>query len=382
MDRIYLDHAATTPMHPKVIESITEALTDGWGNPSSLHSEGRKARKLREIARERVARLLECSEEELFFTGSGSESDQWAILGVAKLFEHKKGRVITSAIEHSAVRNVCIRLSKDGYDVQLLPVDKYGRYSENQLEQLLTKDTILVSLMYCNNELGTIQNIEQLCEMTHQNGSLFHTDAVQAFGKLDSPIHYRPDLISVASHKINGPKGVGALYVRKGIDFPPWITEASQERGKRPGTEPMPAIVGFGSACQVWYENKIDFRNLLKILKQTFMNGMIQNCKNIQFVSPLEDSSNTIVNVRFIGLEAESILLGLDLVGVAASAGSACASGAMKPSTVLLEVGYSEKEASECVRFSFGPSLTIQQITTAVERISDVIEKQQRVISG
>ena len=246
MNRIYLDHAATTPPHPAAVGAMREALTIEWANPSSLHTEGRAARQLRERAREQVAALLEAKLSEVFFTASGTEADQWALLGVAELFRESKGRLITSNIEHSAVRNTADILAQRGWEVCWLFPDRAGRYALDELRKLMGSETRLVSLMYCNNELGTIQDIQSLCELAHQAGALFHTDAVQALGKLPSPVPMGVDLASVSSHKINGPKGQGALWVRSGLDYPSWISKGSQERGKHPGTEGMPAIAGFG----------------------------------------------------------------------------------------------------------------------------------------
>ncbi|MCX7834459.1 MAG: cysteine desulfurase [bacterium] len=384
MNRIYLDHAATTPLHSSVIEAINRSIREAWGNPSSLHFEGRTARKYREQAREQVAALLQCSPEEIYFTSSGSESDQWAIQGTISIVqkEKKQPRIIVGEIEHSAVRNICKKFQSWGFDVQWLKPDKWGRYQVDGLAQLLNSDTILVSLMYCNNEIGTIQEIEKLCELSHRVGALFHTDAVQALGKLPSPILYKPDLVSISAHKINGPKGVGALYIRSGIKFSPWIAEASQEKGMHAGTEAMPAIVGFGAACELWNTHQNEFQNHLRNIKSVFLKELQKNCEDYEIISPNENCSDTIVNIRFPELEAEALLLGFDLAGVAASAGSACASGALKPSPVLLSIGLSEKEANECIRFSFGPFLTEEEIIQAVQRITQIVNKQRKIQKG
>ncbi|MDK9701429.1 MAG: cysteine desulfurase [bacterium] len=379
MKRIYLDHAATTPVHPDVISAMTAALSTQWGNPSSLHTEGRTARKAKEHARAQVAQLLQADLSNLYFTASGSEADQWAILGVDDLYSESKGRIITSTIEHSAVRNAAKRLANAGWDVQWLVPDRFGFYSADELQKLMNSETKLVSLMYCNNEIGSIQDISILSNVSHQHGALFHTDAVQALGKLDSPLSWDVDLVSVASHKINGPKGVGALWIRPGLEFPPWIAEASQERGKHAGTEGVPAIVGFGAACQLWFDNQQMYRHQLTLLNAKFMQVLKSSGCEFTLVSPSEKVNVSIVNIRFHRCEAEALLLGFDLAGVAASAGSACASGALKPSGVLLGIGYTEQEANECVRFSFGPSLTIDDVTEGAQRIASVVLKHQAI---
>ncbi len=382
MNRIYLDHAATTPVHPEVIAVMVNVMEQGWGNPSSLHTEGRIAKKALEQARIQVATLLETTSDRIFFTASGSEADQWAILGMAQLFQANKGNFITAQIEHSAVRNVAKRLTTEGWTVRWLKSDSEGRYLIDQLQSLSDTDTRFISLMYCNNELGTLQDISALANIAHASDALFHTDAVQAIGKYPSPISMGADLVSVASHKINGPKGIGALWVREGIDLPPWIAAASQERGKHAGTEGLPAIVGFGKACELWHRNATEYRDRIATLKQRFIQQLTSLGCEFTFISPIDRCSDSILNLRFANTEAEALLLGFDLAGVAASAGSACASGALKPSQVLIEIGLTEKAANECIRFSFGPSLSLEDVTDAANRVATVIAKQRRVVNG
>jgi cysteine desulfurase len=375
---IYLDHAATTPLDPRVLEAMQPALTQHYGNPSSIHHAGRQALQSLDEARETVADVLGAALREVIFTGGGSEACNLAIRGVA-LAQQQQGRgqhIITSAIEHHAVLHTVEYLQQMGFEATILPVDEHGLVRPNDLRAALRPDTVLVSVMYANNEIGTIQPIAELGAICREHGVPFHTDAVQAAGSLSLAVNeLQADLLSIAAHKFYGPKGVGALYVRRGTPLLPQISGGTQERQRRAGTENIPGIVGMAAAlrmaeeCREWYaEHCAALRNqlverVLARIPDTRLNG-----------HPVQRLPNN-ANLAFAGIDSESLLLLLDQRGICASSGSACTSGALDPSHVLLALGLSPELAAQSLRFSVGKDTSSADIDYLLGVLPALVEQ-------
>lgn len=371
---IYLDHAATTPMYPEVLEEMLPYLTKAFGNPSSVYGLGRESKNAIELARKRVASELGAIESEIIFTSGGTESDNWAIRGAA-LQSKKRGRhIITSIVEHQAVLYTCEQLENDGFEVTYLPVDRNGLVSVQQLEEAIREDTILISIMFANNEVGTIQPIEEIGKTAKKRGILFHTDAVQAAGTLEIDVNkLNIDLLSLSAHKFNGPKGVGALYIRTGVKISKYMNGGHQERNKRPGTENVAGIVGLGKALELSalqrqkiHQSMITIRdhgviNILERVPDAILNGH----------PTLRLPGN--INISFPFVEAESIIILMDRKGLAVSSGSACTSGSFEPSHVLLAMGVPHELAHGAIRITIGAETTEQQIDIAVEALIKIV---------
>ena len=366
---IYFDNAATTRLDPLVLKAMLPYFTETYGNPSSIHSPGKKAREAVENARKVIADKLNALPSEIIFTSGGSESDNLAIKGVAEA--KGKGHIITSSIEHPAVLNTCRHLEKLGYDITYLPVDKEGFVRAEDLKNTLRKDTILVSIMHANNEIGTIQPVKEIARICHKEGVIFHTDAVQSFTKV--PIE-GPDLISLSSHKIHGPKGVGALYVRKGTPIARQIDGGGQEFGLRAGTENVPGIVGFAEAVRLSTPESIKkmtelrdyiIDNLLTI-PHSRLNGSRTKrlCNNI--------------SISFKGVEGESLLLYLNEEGIAVSTGSACSSKSLKPSHVLTAIGLRPEESRGTIRISLSRFNTKEEADILISAVKKIVNKMRR----
>ncbi|MBF0478212.1 MAG: cysteine desulfurase [Candidatus Omnitrophica bacterium] len=378
--RVYLDHNATTPLHPEVKKIIADSL-DVFGNPSSMHSFGREARKLVEEARGKVAHFIGADPEEVFFVGSGTEANN-TVLSMVPCSPNKchcqtaRHEIITSTIEHPCILESSKCIDNRGATVQYLPVDQYGKVKVDQLEKLITDKTGLVSVMTANNEIGTIQDIKTLAQIAHHSGALFHTDAVQAVGKM--PINVKNldvDFLTISAHKLYGPKGVGALYVKKGVRFCPLIRGGHQEKGRRAGTENTLGIIAFGKAVDMrTIEMPDEAKRLLK-LKQILKQGLQKNISDISFNGHPEDCLPGTLNVSFGGVEGESILLYLDLEGIAVSTGSACASGSLDPSHVLLATGIPVERAHGSIRISSGRETTEKEILYTIEKMTQVVKK-------
>jgi len=379
--KIYMDNNATTPIHPEVKAAMMEAM-DLFGNPSSLHAFGREARQLVEEAREKVASFLGALPEEMMFAGSGSEANNTVLSALACQRErcayHQEGvnEIITSTIEHPCVLETSKCLQERGVNVLYLDVDQYGKVSLEQLRDLLTERTGLVSVMMANNEIGTIQDIKGIAEIVHERGAVFHTDAVQAVGKI--PVNVREldvDFLTLSGHKIYGPKGIAALYVKKGAPFCPLIRGGHQERGRRAGTENTLGIVGLGKAIEMRsQEMKSDEKHLLE-LKAALKKGIEENVPDVQFVGHPTDCLYNTLNVSFEGAEGEAIILYLDLEGIAVSTGSACASGSLDPSHVILAVGLPAECAHGSIRISLGRENTMEEIVYMIDVLPRVIGK-------
>lgn len=373
MRKIYLDNAATTALSPKVLEAMMPYLTTVYGNPSSVHAFGQEAKKGLDAARDQVAAALNCTPGEVIFTGCGTESDNTAILGVAEKYKNKGKHIITSSVEHHAVLHTCEHLQKQGYDVTYLPVDEYGRVTAEQVREALREDTILVTIMFANNEVGTIMPIPEIAAVCHEKGVLFHTDAVQAIGHV--PVDVKAmgiDMLSLSAHKFHGPKGVGALYCRKGIKLPSYIMGGAQEKGRRAGTENVAGIVGLGAAIKLACDNLSENAAKMTILRDRLMRGLAEIPEVKLNGHPTERLPNN-VNYSMKYIEGESILLKLDLSGIAASSGSACTSGSLDPSHVLLAMGLPHEIAHGSVRLTLGDDTTQEDIDYTIEQLKEIV---------
>jgi cysteine desulfurase len=377
MKRIYLDHNATTPVHADVLNEMMPYFSEEYGNASSLHSFGRKAREAVENARARVAHLIGPVESvDIVFTSGGTESDNFAIKGAAYALKNKGKHIITSRVEHHAVLNPCEFLSKNGYEITYIPVDEYGLVDIDALKKVVRRDTILISIISANNEVGTIEPVKEISTIARENGILFHMDAVQALGKIPIDVEELGiDLLSVSAHKIYGPKGVGALYVNKKAKIAPFMHGGHHERNRRAGTENVPGIVGFGKACELAGEYIEKENRHLSILRDRLWDGISKNIKDVKMNGhPVKRLPNTL-NVSFKYVEGESVLLNLDLKCIAASSGSACTSGSLEPSHVLSAMGVEPATAQGSVRFSLGSGNTEEEIDRVIKELPPIIKK-------
>lgn len=375
MTRIYLDHAATSPMAEEVIEVYTAEMKEVFGNPSSIHQTGRKARKKVDDARTILAKSIGAHETEITITSGGTEADNYAVFGTAYARKNEGKHIITTQIEHHAVLHACEQLEKDGFEVTYLPVDKNGLISINDLKNSLREDTILVSVMYANNEVGVIQPIVEIGELLKDHPAHFHTDAVQAYGSLSiDVITSHIDLLSVSSHKINGPKGIGFLYQRKGILLKPIFYGGQQERKKRAGTENVPAIVAFAKAVQLKQATFTNGNVEYNQLKQVFLSELERLKVPFQVNGSQESVLPHVLNISIPNTDVETFLVQLDLAGIDASSGSACTAGSIDPSHVLVAMyGESTPELRNSVRFSFGLNNTEEQVLEAAKKISKIV---------
>ncbi len=365
---VYLDHAATTPVHPDVREAMLPFLGSEFGNPSSIHRFGRDVRSAIDEARDAVATGLNTEAKRIVFTSGGTEADNLAVIGAAVANRDKGQHVITTAVEHHAVLEACHYLEEIGFNLTYVPVDETGLVHVQTIQEAITDETTLISVMFGNNEVGTVQPIAEIGRLAREHGIIFHTDAVQAFGVVPIDVSALPvDLLSVSAHKINGPKGVGALYVRQDVPFTPRLFGGSQERKRRPGTENVPGIVGFGKAVEIVQNELGDKSKTLFKLRQAMVD--VWEASGIEFVI----NGNThaclphILNVSFIGVDTESMLMNLDLEGVACSSGSACTAGSLEVSHVLKAMQLPEDVTASAVRFSFGLGNTVEEVQSAAE---------------
>lgn len=364
-DFIYFDHAATTGMHPDALQAYVEAAGAGPSNPSSLHAQGRFAREKVSAARDKLAGILNCDASELVFTGSGTESDNTALFGAAHA-QKKKGKngIVTTAIEHHAVLNACRQLESQGFSLKILPVDEQGRVSVSDAQAAIDETTAVVSVMAGNNETGTLQPIAEIGEWARKHKALFHVDAVQAFGYVEFDLKTMPiDLLSVSAHKINGPLGVGLLYIRKGTPFQPLLYGGSQERSRRAGTENVAGIAAFAKAAEIACGRREERWTHAEAVRSALIDRLAEELgeDNYAINGSEEHRLPHIVNISFNGASSASMLMNLDLAGIAVSAGSACNSGSLKPSHVLTAMKISSERASSAVRFSFGLGNTREQ---------------------
>lgn len=374
---IYFDHAATTYVKPEVFEAMKPYFMDKYGNPSSIYSIGRFNRKAIEDARISVAKSIGAAEpSEIYFTGSGTESDNWAIKGSAMALSKKGKHIITSNIEHPAVMATCEFLQKQGYEITFVNVDNEGLVNPEDVDKAIRPDTILVTIMMANNEIGTIQPIKEISQVCKKYGVLFHTDAVQAAGNI--PINVMDlgvDLLSISGHKFYGPKGTGMLYIRKGVRIESIIHGGHQERNKRAGTENVPGLVGFAKALELATESMDTHYKKLSSLRDKALKGIIERIPYININGNMEKRLPGNLNVSFKFVEGESVLLMLDLKGIKASSGSACTSGSLDPSHVLLAIGLPHEIAHGSLRLSFGEINTEEEVDYLIDSLDEIITK-------
>lgn len=377
-ERIYLDHAATTPVRPEVRAAMGPFFTDAFGNPSSLHAEGQRTKRALDDARDALAQSLGAEFAEVTFTSGGTEADNAALIGVMLAQRARGNHLVTTQVEHEAVLNSARFLQTLGFEVTFLAPDSDGRVFPEQVSEALTDRTTLVSVMHANNEVGTIQPLREIANVVHAHGALLHTDAVQTFGHCPVRVaELNADLISVSAHKIYGPKGVGALYVRGGVSIEPWLHGGGQERQRRAGTENVAGIVGFGEAVRCLHQEREAQATRLTRLRDAFLAQLTARIPDVVLNGhPTERLPNN-VNVSFPGLDAESLLLSLDMAGVAASSGSACTAGSIEPSHVLQAMGLPEERVRSAVRFTLGRETTADELCRTVEILA-AIEARQR----
>ena len=377
---VYMDHAATTPVRPEVVEEMLPCFTERFGNPSSVYALAREARVTLEKARRQVADAIGANPKEIYFTSGGTEADNWAIKGVAAANRKKGDHIITSAIEHHAVIHTCQSLEKQGYRVTYLPVDEFGRVDPATVEEAITDQTILISIMTANNEIGTIEPVAEIAKVAHDHDIPFHTDAVQAIGAIPVSVDdMGADLLALSAHKFGGPKGVGALYIRKRTRIGTFIDGGAQERGKRAGTENVPGIVGLGRAIELAVAEMPEKSPRLAAMRDRLIRKILETIPDTRLNGhPTERLPNN-VNVAFRYVEGESLLLMLDALGIAASTGSACTSASLEPSHVLVACGLPHEEAHGSLRLTLGSRNTEEDVDYVLEVLPRVIERLRRM---
>ena len=374
MEVRYFDNSATTRIKEEILTEMFPFLSREYGNPSSLYSIGRKSKRAIEEARKRVASLINCNSEEIYFTSCGSESDNTALKGIAYANSNKGKHIITSKIEHPAIIHSCQNLEKKGFEVTYLDVDKDGFVNLQTLENSIRQDTILISVMFANNEIGTIEPIQEIAKIAHKNGIIFHTDAVQACGNIPIDVQKMDiDMLSLSGHKIYAPKGIGALYVKKGIEFERFMDGGHQEKNKRSGTENVAEIVALGKACQIAEKNMEQYQNKLKLLRDYCLEKMKKSFSNIHINGTMEKRLPGNINISFEGQDATELLYKLDEMGICASGGSACSSGDNSPSHVLTAIGLPSELAKGAIRFTFGDFNTKDDVDYLIAAIAHLI---------
>lgn len=376
MSKIYFDHSATTPVHPDVAQEMFRYVTGIFGNPSSIHSFGREAKRAVNGARAKVAVSIGAKKEEVVFTSGGTESDHLAIKGAAYANRKKGNHIITTAVEHHAVLHTCKALEKEGFEITVLPVDAYGMVSPRDVTDAVKDNTVLITVMHANNEVGTIQPIPEIGEIAREKGILFHTDAVQSMGKIPVNVsELKTDLLSISGHKINAPKGIGALYIKQGINWRPYNFGGGQERERRPGTENVPGIVALGKAAEIAVRNLEEENSRLTILRDKLIKGITESIDHVELCGhPIRRLPNN-VNFIFEFIDGGTMLLNLDMHGVAASSGSACNTGSVDPSHVLLAMGVPRTAALGSLRLTLGRGNTEKDVDEFINMMPRIIEK-------
>jgi cysteine desulfurase len=376
MSKIYFDHSATTPVHPDVAEEMFRCVAGIFGNPSSIHSFGREAKKAVDAARSRVAESIGAKREEIVFTSGGTESDHLAIKGVAYANRKKGNHIITTAVEHHAVLNTCKALEKEGFELTVLPVDGYGMVNPGDLAGAIKDNTILITVMHANNEVGTIQPISEIGEIAREKGILFHTDAVQSIGKIPVDVNdLKVDLLSISGHKIYAPKGIGALYIKQGITWRPFNFGGGQERERRPGTENVPGIVALGKAVELAAGNLAEESARLTVLRDKLIKGITERIDHVKLAGHPSLRLPNNVNFVFEYIDGGTMLLNLDMHGVAASSGSACSTGSVNPSHVLLAMGIPRTMAHGSLRLTLGMVNNEKDVDEFIDIMPGIIEK-------
>ena len=381
MDRkVYLDNAATTYVSSEVLNEMIPCYNTIYGNSNSLHCFGRDAQALVDRARDKVAKAINAKNSEIYFTSGGTEANNWAIKGIARANQNKGKHIIVSKIEHDSILESCKELEQEGFEITYLNCDSEGLVSAMELLHYIRNDTILVSVMAVNNEVGTIQNIKTLASIAHDKGALFHTDAVQAIGHIKIDVKDMGiDALSMSAHKIYGPKGVGALYVKNGVHIKSIIQGGTQEKGKRGGTVNVPSVVGFGKAIEIATRDMIANNQKLKTIRDYFVRNVMEKIPYVNYNGHPYQKVNNIVNLSFEMVEGESVLLMLDMEGIAVSTGSACATGSLETSHVIKAMGLGEEWSHSAIRFSFSKSISKDDVDYVVETLCKVIEKLRSI---
>ncbi|WAM32460.1 cysteine desulfurase NifS [Caldicellulosiruptor naganoensis] len=373
---IYFDHAATTPLKKEVLEEMMPYLTEQYGNPSTIYKLGREAKKVIELARERVAKALNAEVQEIFFTSGGTESDNWALKGVAFANRDKGKHIITTTIEHHAVLHPLKYLEGLGFEVTYVPVEPNGIVDPQKVKEAIRDDTILISVMLANNEIGTIQPVKEIARIAKERGIIVHTDAVQAIGQI--PVDVKDldvDLLSLSAHKFYGPKGVGALYIKKGTKIHPFSHGGAQERNRRAGTENVAGIVGLGKAIELATANLTEYASRLQKLRDKLIDGVLSKIDYVRLNGDRYNRLPSNANFSFEFIEGESLLLMLDMKGIAASSGSACTSGSLDPSHVLLAIGLEHEVAHGSLRITLGEDNTEEDIDYLLEVLPEIVSR-------
>lgn len=375
MNLVYLDHAATTPVKEEVLKEMLPYFSTNYGNASSIYSIGRRSKKAIEVARGKVAKAIGCDEKEIYFTSCGSESDNLAIKGVARANIKKGKHIITSKIEHPAVLNTCKSLEKEGYKITYLNVDKKGFVDLEQLKNSINEETILVTIMFANNEIGTIQNVKEISEISHKKNAIFHTDAVQAVGNIKIDVNELGiDLLSMSAHKFYGPKGVGALYVKDGVEFTKIQDGGSQENNKRAGTQNVPGIVGIGKAIEIATLNLENYNSKLLKLRNYFISEITKKYEEVIINGDLKNRLPGNINISFPDIDGKELLMKLDSKNICVSTGSACSSGHIKTSHVLTAIGATRRYAGGALRITLGEQNTVEDIEYLIETLGRIIK--------
>lgn len=373
---IYLDNAATTQVYPEVLEAMLPYFTEYYGNPSAIYTFGEEGRRAVDKARRTVAELIHAKPEEIYFTGGGSESDNWALKATAEAYASKGKHIITSAIEHHAVLHTCAYLEKKGYEITYINVDENGKIKLDELKAAIRPDTILISVMTANNEIGVIQPVAEIGKIAHEHGVLFHTDAVQAFGHIPLDVEeMHIDMLSASGHKINGPKGIGAMYIRKGVKILSFIHGGAQERKRRAGTHNVPGIVGLGKAAELAKNNMAERSARETELREYLIERVLKEIPYTRLNGDRTDRLPNNVNFCFRFIEGESLLILLDQAGICGSSGSACTSGSLDPSHVLLAIGLPHEIAHGSLRLTLSEKNTREEIDYTVEELKKIIER-------
>lgn len=373
---IYFDNAATTKPRKEVIDKMLPYITEKYGNPSSIYKIARENKEAVDEARQAVAEAINAKPNEIYFTAGGSESDNWALKGIADSCSDKGKHIITTAIEHHAILHTCEYLESKGFEVTYLPVDEYGIISVEELKSAIREDTILISVMFANNEIGSVQPIAEIGKIAREKGIVFHTDAVQAVGHLPIDVEeMNIDLLSLSGHKLYGPKGIGALYVRKGIKLKPFIHGGAQERGRRAGTENVPGIVGLGEAVRLASAEMEEERTRLVSLRDRLIEGILTSIPHSRLNGHPEKRLPGNVNISFEFIEGESMLLLLDMKGICASSGSACTSGSLDPSHVLLAIGLPHEKAHGSLRLTLGHFNTDEDVDVVLRELPPIVQR-------
>jgi cysteine desulfurase len=374
--KIYLDYSATTPVKEEVVQEMLPYFTETFGNASSIHSFGQDAKRALENARSRVAATMGTAADTIYFTAGGSESDNWALKGVMHANKAKGNHLITTKIEHHAILHTCEALEKEGFEVTYLDVDAYGQIDLEALKAAMKPTTVLVSIMFINNEIGTMQKIEEISKIVHEGGAIFHTDAVQAYGNVKIDVGALGiDLMSVSSHKIYGPKGVGALYIKKGIRIHNLIEGGAQERKRRAGTENIAGIMGFAKAAELADQNLESHVAKLVALRERLVKGILESVDYVKYNGHPTERHPGNVNVCFEFIEGEALLLSLNAKGIGGSSGSACTSGSLDPSHVLLAIGLPHEIAHGSLRLTIGDFTSEEDVDYTIEALKEVVQK-------